>query len=361
MNFPDRSQGKPHLTGQVLADALDLLSRLSSAGRDEKEQMWTSFQAGHPTLAAHLIPTSNGNRVVQDYELIFEQADGDVIVQFCPDRGIPWLARYLEDMADNILVMVGQDHITFQTAFHYLRLRGDLEKFLDELIDAAVLTQFASEIGISWEEDEVRAEIDLYRRAHGLLTVEATRVWLEKNNMTVEDLQDYIVRRLIYDKTLRHVTEDEIEPYFHSRRAELDVVLVAHIVVKESHVATAVLNAVEHAPESWASLALQYSMDRDTADSGGWLGLVSRSDFLPHVADTVFSASPGSVVGPFKVEDGLEIIRIYDVRRAQLDDRTREKIRGKIFRDWLAEQREKVDLHWYWQHGNESSEVGVTP
>jgi len=62
------------------------------------------------------------------------------------------------------------------------------------------------------------------------------------------------------------------------------------------------------------------------------------------VESSVFGGSPGSVVGPFKLEDGWHLIRIETLHCAELNDDLRETIKDDIFADWFNERLRKAKI-----------------
>jgi len=153
---------------------------------------------------------------------------------------------------------------------------------------------------------------------------------------------------LIYQKTLEHVTKGKIESYYDRHKDSFQTALLAHIIVGDLSLAEELVDRAKSHPEQWAALALEHSLDLETADTAGWLGLVRSSELQPEISELIFSAKAGDILGPFKIQDRLEIILVHDVRTAQLDEKTRERICEILFKEWLAELRKNVDLHWYW-------------
>lgn len=337
------------LTSEVLGDALLLLRRLADADREQAGLLWQDFARRHPEMATHLAACGKERNQRQEHDLIIEQPDGAFLMRFCADAGVPWLGHYLESIADNLLLLVGRQHLTFQSAFHWMRLSGSLASLLDEFVSAAVLKESVSRMGIVINADEVQAGVDELRRAKGLLNADATRRWLKENHMSVEDLEDYVERLLVYQKTRRQVTEGRIDDYFSEHRAEFDLALLAHLVVANYPEAQSITERARQRPTDWAKLVCEHSLDRDTAETGGWLGLRPRRELPENVAEAAFAASPGAIVGPLMIAEGWEVLRVEDIRPSVLDERTREAVRETLFRAWLQEQRAQTPIHWYWE------------
>ncbi|MDI6400493.1 peptidyl-prolyl cis-trans isomerase [Balneolaceae bacterium ANBcel3] len=63
---------------------------------------------------------------------------------------------------------------------------------------------------------------------------------------------------------------------------------------------------------SFSKLAADYSRHRQSAERGGDMGYIERTDKPEAHASAIFNAAPGSVVGPLEGEDGLYIYQIVD-------------------------------------------------
>jgi hypothetical protein len=71
--------------------------------------------------------------------------------------------------------------------------------------------------------------------------------------------------------------------------------------------------------------------------SGGYLGILRRSDLLPGVAPRVFAAEPGEVVGPDRIGNKHTLYLILDKRPASLRQEIREEIADLLFEQWMDE------------------------
>jgi peptidyl-prolyl cis-trans isomerase D len=64
--------------------------------------------------------------------------------------------------------------------------------------------------------------------------------------------------------------------------------------------------------EDFAELADQYSEDPSVKNNHGDLGYFEKSAMVPEFSNAAFSAKPGEVVGPVKTRYGLHIIKVFD-------------------------------------------------
>lgn len=97
------------------------------------------------------------------------------------------------------------------------------------------------------------------------------------------------------------------------------------------------------AGEPFADLARQHSADGGTAEQGGDLGMATRSQLPPALADTIFSISEGEIAGPVRSDFGFHVIRLDEIAaggplpleqvRAELERELRDRQVESRYRD----------------------------
>src|SRR5262249_184124 len=92
------------------------------------------------------------------------------------------------------------------------------------------------------------------------------------------------------------------------------------------------------------ALARRYSIDPATRTAGGYAGKVRRADLEALVESAVFGVQPGKTVGPFKGNDGWELIKVESLHPAKLDEAMRERIASELFAGWLGDRRLKARI-----------------
>src|SRR3954451_20275451 len=105
--------------------------------------------------------------------------------------------------------------------------------------------------------------------------------------------------------------------------------------------AQALLNEAKKAPKNFAELAKKNSEDPGSAVEGGDLGWAPRGRMVKPFDDAMFSMKAGEVVGPIETQFGYHIIKLNEVKAAQvpsfealkpkLEDDVRKAAAGKLF------------------------------
>jgi peptidyl-prolyl cis-trans isomerase D len=82
--------------------------------------------------------------------------------------------------------------------------------------------------------------------------------------------------------------------------------------------AEAIAAQVRKAPAKFAEIAKKESQDPGSAAQGGDLGFFARGSMVKPFEDATFAAKKGDIVGPVASEFGFHVIRVTDVRPAQV-------------------------------------------
>jgi peptidyl-prolyl cis-trans isomerase C len=210
---------------------------------------------------------------------------------------------------------------------------------LQTMIDQVVIEQAAARLGIVVTDQEVDSELALesdLAAANG------------------ETLDDFVAAQLY--------TMDEYRAALHgmllTQKVSDSVVQVAptseqvhsrHILVADEATARSLLAQIQ-AGADFAQLAMQYSLDKSTAPTGGDLDWVSRGDLLqPEVENAIFSLEPGQIAPePIHSSLGYHIIQTLEkVEDRPLSQSALAQKRQQAFLAWLDSQRQSAVIERY--------------
>lgn len=194
---------------------------------------------------------------------------------------------------------------------------------LRELIENEILMHRAEKLGLLATDDEVDRKLTEIKSPY---TVEQFNQRLQESKMTLDDFKRNIRRALTADKVLHKevtskisVTEQDIKDYYNSHRAEFNLIEPRYHLAKievtsrpdpqngspnkarnEAEARKKIQTVLTHldAGEDFASLAMAYSEDPNTAPNGGDLGIVPESALKqpqidPAIRDAVMKLKPG--------------------------------------------------------------------
>ncbi len=141
------------------------------------------------------------------------------------------------------------------------------------------------------------------------------------------------------------VGEDELERYYQessSRFVQDEQRRARHILIPfgDDEAAAgeqaAALAARAQAGEPFEDLARQYSKDGGTAQQGGDLGFMLRTQLSGELGDAIFEMETGDIVGPVKSTFGFHVIRLDGVRAG--GPLPLEEVRGELERELRSQK-----------------------
>ena len=249
----------------------------------------------------------------------------------------------MSDLSEYVALEVNGEELSLHDVLLTAKGQGSLQ-FLQEAIDAAIIRQEAASRAIEVSDDELQSAADEFRAAHDLYDIAATETWLAARRLTFEDWESFIEGNVLRQKLREAITTDKIEQHFAVNKLAFDSAELSQLVVADEEIAKELRAQIVEDGADFYSLARQYSLDASTRPAGGYAGESRRADMEAVVESSVFGGSPGSVVGPFKLEDGWHLIRIETLHCAELNDDLRETIKDDIFADWFNERLRKAKI-----------------
>jgi len=206
----------------------------------------------------------------------------------------------------------------------------------------AAACKVADDLGIKISDEELQSAYDDFRRACDLHKAKDTEAWLKRSGLTVEDIECYLEAGLLRQRLASElVPKEEVESYYAQNPREFEFARVSQIEVKDQSAAEELALSLREEGEDFATLARKHSIDPQTRCGGGYRGLVTRDEAqnLPEdIADRIFSANPGEIVGPFASNGSSYVVRIEECGRLPLDESLRSRIQATLCEEILAER-----------------------
>jgi peptidyl-prolyl cis-trans isomerase D len=183
----------------------------------------------------------------------------------------------------------------------YLNLYGEQRR-------AAVATFDVDAIA---EEVEPRdEEIATYYEEHAAEFQSPESVDVRYVEIDRRDLRDRVE---ISDQELREYYEQVSSRYLRDERRRASHILIPFGDDEDAaEQQAAELAARVRAGEPFADLARQYSADTGTAEQGGDLGSLTRTQMPEALGDAVFSMQEGEIAGPLESEFGYHVVRLEE-------------------------------------------------
>ncbi|MBI1918272.1 MAG: peptidylprolyl isomerase [Planctomycetes bacterium] len=248
----------------------------------------------------------------------------------------------MSDLPSIVAVTVDDQPVSLRDVLHAWKVAGHLERLLEQAVQDRLIAEAARAEGVVVTDVELQTAADAFRKTRGLHKASDTEAWLAERRLGVEDFQTLVERPLLRRKLAEHLTRGQVERYFAENRSQFDRARLSQIVVGREGIASELMAQITEDGADFAALARKHSLDSASAPAGGSLGVVDRKKLSPSVEAAVFGARPGDVVGPFKTAQGFHVIKVEEILPAQLDDKTTEAIRDRLFEDWLRQRQRRA-------------------
>jgi len=207
------------------------------------------------------------------------------------------------------------------------RHEGGKRKFLDDLIMRELLLQEARKRGLDQAPD-FRERMERF-----------------KEQAALDELTNQVVNGTV-----------ELDSYYASHSAELlatGQVRAAQIVVETASRAKDLKRRLDQGGD-FAKLARRYSIDEDSKENGGDLGLYRRGTADRAVEAVLFTLRPGTISEPIKTESGFYLVKVISREPGEplsghaLRDRLRQEMsaetRRKRFEEFLSKLRSAATI-----------------
>ena len=235
------------------------------------------------------------------------------------------------------IVRIDDDVISTEEFIRTLKLTGQFESLLDQLVRDRVAALAARQQGVIATPDEVQERADQFRRVRGLHRAADMNRYLDAISVSLDEFEQFITDSLYQEKVLATVcSERAVEDYFKLNSPRFDAMEIGHIVVDSEGKAKELMAYLADDPDSFAEMAAEHSM-ADTRERGGVIGRVLRGSLRGDIEAKVFNAAPGDLLGPFAAADraGYEIFKICARHPARLDEESAAEVRRILREQWL--------------------------
>ena len=256
---------------------------------------------------------------------------------------------------------------------------------LKELIDNEIMTQRAEKLGLLATDEEVDSKLNELKAPY---TQEEFERRLKEKNLTLDDLKRDMRRNLTVDKVINKeikskitISDSDITNYYNQHKSEFNLIEpqyhVAQIVVtpqpgqvrnlkndkaqSDAQAKTKIqqlLNRLESG-EDFATVAMNYSEDPNTAENGGDMGFMPESSLKqtdPGTRDAIARLRVGQVSNVIPVAMGpgshsiwgYRIIKLFAKEPAGQRDLNDPRVQQSI-REQLLQRREQLLKSAYYE------------
>jgi putative peptide maturation system protein len=323
----------------VSAELVTFLAQLSSeaVGPEQARARLRALAGAHPELELDLCWEHDDYGKTTHYDVIARSAGlGAVVIGFCPERALPFIARGATRFEDDDLLCVDGLNLSVQDAVERLELH-DAATLTRPLVDGLLLDRALERLGFSDCEpapELLQRALDDFRYKQGLLRADDMRAWLDRRGMSLSMLERSLARAARIHM-LRAEVVDGAERYFEDHRDDFRT--LALMRVRSPH-----RRAAECLCEARDAGSFEHAL-MEVLTAGG-----EQHSECVFAIDAELPSKHDALQGPFTRASGFEVLRVLGTTEARWEPRTRERVERLLFERWLAEQRGRAEVRWGW-------------
>lgn len=231
----------------------------------------------------------------------------------------------------------------------YLKLTDKYDTLIEEfLLRRVAIANAPAEDAVATDE-QVQDTADKLRRVLGLHKAKEMLDYLDQQSLEVADFEEF-VRGVATIRNLdaKLANNEQIDAYYAKhepsyRQADISIIVLHK---NDEAIANEIAMTVRDIPEDFMALAIEHSLDDDGAKNGGRMGFINHNELNDSLANAVFAAESGDVIGPVPDADGefLQIVMVHEIKASSDDEDTRRKIAKVLYEEWLEKISSNIDI-----------------
>lgn len=235
------------------------------------------------------------------------------------------------------IVKIDDEVIDTEDFVRILKLTGQFESLIDQLVREKLTVRAAKKQGIEVPAEQIQERADQFRRVRGLHRASDMNQYLDTLGVGLDEFEAFITESLYEEKMMQTVcSEKAVAEYFKLNSPRFDSIEISHIIVDKAGMAKELISYLSEDADAFADMAREHS-SADTREQGGMIGKVLRGSLKTEVEAKVFNAAVGDLLGPFPSADQslYEIFMVNGKNPARLDEDVATEIRRLLREEWL--------------------------
>jgi parvulin-like peptidyl-prolyl isomerase len=229
------------------------------------------------------------------------------------------------------ILQVGKRTIAAEEIISLLAGYQLLPQLLRELVIDEAITY------VKCTSEEIADAYQQFYEQNQLTEEVAKQAWLQRYDMTLEQLERLAIRKLKTEKFKQANWGHKLESYFLQRKAQLDKVIYSLLRIQNLEIAQELYFRIQSQEQSFAELAREYSLGPE-AQTGGLIGPIDLKTLHPKLVQMLSISQPGQLWLPTRIGEWFVIVRLEKFLPVQLDQSMRSRLLNELFETWLSEQ-----------------------
>lgn len=227
----------------------------------------------------------------------------------------------------NLALQIGDNRISGDRVLQQLHEAQLLPQLLREMVIDELIDRVATENNIDLTPNQ--AEFDrLYEQVTEISPFQG---------MNTEQLATITSRTLKLHKFKQVGWGHKISSYYPTVQDQLYRVSYSIFQAEDGLLAQEVFFRIQSGEQSFAQLAIEYSID-PSAPRGGNVGPCLTREIPPAIAKVIAQLSPGELSPLFQLDRNYGFIRLNELIKPQLDESTHQALIDELFENWIQAQ-----------------------
>ena len=234
--------------------------------------------------------------------------------------------------------------ITAQDIVDKVKQNCQLDSIIEQVVMQKLTDMFALQKQFKVDISELQKSSDEVRFMNKLEKAEDTKVWLEKNYLSIDDFEKFMYCNVINGKVSKYLFKDKVESYFYENKLDYTGAAIYEIILNDPELAMELYYEIKENETTFAEVAYQYIEDKELKRKGGYLGVVTRKQMKPEVSAKVFAANPPELLKPIITSKGVHLIRVEEIVEPIFTPKLRYQILSNLFTQWQKQQLNTVKI-----------------
>lgn len=143
----------------------------------------------------------------------------------------------------------------------------------------------------------------------------------EVKNSIEQDAQNLVRLNYLSGITKQVLSDENVKSIYEQIVGQLknqNEIEVNHILVANQNEAQQIYQQLQNYPRSFAKIAIEKSLDKNTASNGGKVGYIVKGTLLKELEDNAFALKVGEISKPFQTTLGWHIVKVSGIRPATI-------------------------------------------
>lgn len=204
-----------------------------------------------------------------------------------------------------------------------------------DIISQKIIDQAARERHITVSPEEIELGLDAICYENGLDHPAQLIRWAPQQLTTLADLKRRIREKLLSQKLAQSLFLEDAQEFVQRNPGQINQIIVYKIAVPYESLAREIFYQIEEEEVSFFEAAHLYDLDEKRRLNCGYEGKFRRYNLPPELAEILFGATIGEVIGPLKIAEQIYELFLVDDLITAPSEELYEAVLQERFNAWI--------------------------